>query len=237
MAEGAVFAPRPAPNHKETTMKLFKTLAAAGLAAVFAAAPVQAALTSNMGDIASPNTVTFDEFLGLLGAGPTQVGATIGQDVVFTSSLPSTLGAYIAELGSNGMWGAGKVFAATGTPDDLVPGFGLLHYTFTGKVTSGAGAFLNSFDGGPILMIAYGVGTTILEAHVVTASTPAGFNEGAFFGIVRPGTDIRAIAFGGTGLVMDDLTFATPVPEPETYALLLAGLGLVGWAARRRSRA
>ena len=27
---------------------------------------------------------------------------------------------------------------------------------------------------------------------------------------------------------------ATPVPEPETYALMLAGLGVVGWAARRR---
>lgn len=28
---------------------------------------------------------------------------------------------------------------------------------------------------------------------------------------------------------------ATPVPEPETYLLLLAGLGLVGFAARRRA--
>ena len=26
----------------------------------------------------------------------------------------------------------------------------------------------------------------------------------------------------------------TAVPEPETYALLLAGLGLLGFAARRR---
>ena len=32
------------------------------------------------------------------------------------------------------------------------------------------------------------------------------------------------------------ITPAAPVPEPETYALMLAGLGLVGWAARRRAR-
>jgi len=29
-------------------------------------------------------------------------------------------------------------------------------------------------------------------------------------------------------------TTAAPVPEPETYALLLAGLGLLGWRARQR---
>jgi len=28
--------------------------------------------------------------------------------------------------------------------------------------------------------------------------------------------------------------FEAPVPEPETYALMLAGLGLVGWAVRRK---
>ena len=28
-----------------------------------------------------------------------------------------------------------------------------------------------------------------------------------------------------------------PIPEPETYALMLAGLGVVGWAARRRRAA
>lgn len=30
---------------------------------------------------------------------------------------------------------------------------------------------------------------------------------------------------------------AAPVPEPETYALLVAGLGLVGWQVRRRNKA
>jgi hypothetical protein len=30
---------------------------------------------------------------------------------------------------------------------------------------------------------------------------------------------------------------ALPVPEPESFAMLLAGLGLMGTIARRRSRA
>lgn len=41
-----------------------------------------------------------------------------------------------------------------------------------------------------------------------------------------------------TTMGLFDVTTATtpppPVPEPETYAMLLAGLGLLGWTARRR---
>jgi hypothetical protein len=45
---------------------------------------------------------------------------------------------------------------------------------------------------------------------------------------------------GPLGLKVDDLTITTVaqlVPEPESYALMLAGLGVVGFLARRRSRA
>jgi len=39
----------------------------------------------------------------------------------------------------------------------------------------------------------------------------------------------------GSSYAMDDISYrlADPVPEPETYAMLLAGLGLIGFAARR----
>jgi len=37
----------------------------------------------------------------------------------------------------------------------------------------------------------------------------------------------------GAGFAYDHFVFA-PVPEPETYAMLLAGLGLLGFVARRR---
>lgn len=36
--------------------------------------------------------------------------------------------------------------------------------------------------------------------------------------------------------VPDDTPVSTPVPEADTWAMLLAGLGLTGWAARRRLR-
>ena len=62
-------------------------------------------------------------------------------------------------------------------------------------------------------------GSTISDMQLNIA-TPVS-STGGFFAVFQTST-----------LVVDGMTAA--VPEPETYAMLLAGLGLVGFAARRK---
>jgi hypothetical protein len=58
--------------------------------------------------------------------------------------------------------------------------------------------------------------------------------------VAGPGTDVYKLTVKG-GLIpghnlgsYSGTLNVSPVPEPETYAMLLAGLGLVGFMVRRR---
>ncbi len=60
-----------------------------------------------------------------------------------------------------------------------------------------------------------------------------------FTGLAAGDYSLAWTAFKGAGAiagVVNVAGFAAPVPEPETYAMLLAGLGMMGLIARRRSR-
>ncbi|MBP6900073.1 MAG: PEP-CTERM sorting domain-containing protein [Burkholderiaceae bacterium] len=210
-------------------------IAAAALAAA-AALPAQALLVTDAAAIAGPQLlVDFENFDGLLSSGPVEVSPGI----VFTGDSQAELGASNRVLYDNGLWGVGNLFAAGGTAGEL-------RFTFSGGLSAGAGAFVNhaAFDAlvdlygaAPISIevSVYGENNQIIETHAYTVDTDAyGYNEGQFLGITRAQADIRSISFKGVGVVVDNLTVTTPVPEPESYALMAAGLGVLGFLARRR---
>jgi hypothetical protein len=208
-------------------MKMTWIAAAALIAAVL---PAQATLVNNPGALPGPTAaIDFQGFDGLLTTGPEPVAP----GVTFTGDAGSELGAFIRDLGENGLWGAGNRFAATAF-------IGELRFSFNGLLTQGAGALVNHFadvSGLPFAVVvsAYGADSQIIESYTVTVDTPFdSYNQGLFLGITRPTADIAALSFKGVGLVVDDFTYTAPIPEPGALALMLAGLGTVSFVARRR---
>jgi hypothetical protein len=201
--------------------------ALAGVGLAFGAGASHALLWT--APVPTPSTVvTFDDFDGLVTSGP----EVVAPGVTFSGSS-STLGAFVADVGANGIWGAGKVFAGLGSFFEPVSA-GTMLFNFGSVAT--AGAFVNVFaPDGQVTITAFGAGGVTLESYQVTIDTPNGENAGLFLGIGRSSADIMGLSFAGTGVVLDDLSLSTAVvPLPPAALLLAGGLVAMGWAGRRK---
>lgn len=67
----------------------------------------------------------------------------------------------------------------------------------------------------------------------------AEYDKISFFGVQTKGSGAFTLNLFGqadTGALYSGNVTVTAVPEPETYTLLLGGMGAMGWVARRRKR-
>jgi len=196
--------------------------------------PAHAAVVNNGNFGPLTGVITFDDFGGYVTAIPESVavGSVGALNVAYQSGFDSVIGANNADLQSNGFWGLASPFLF----GDFTHGqANLLSFSITGGGARGIGAFFNAVNAGPIFLAAWN-GNTLLETHVFNVVTPStSYDEGAFRGFFREAGDINKFTVIGSGVAMDNLTLA-PVPEPGTYAMLLAGLALLGSIVSRRRK-
>lgn len=208
-------------------MKHTLALIAAAAALATSAAHAAPVFVSNTKVVPDAQIADFEGFDGLITGGP----VSVAPGVTFTGDNDSVVGAFIAELGANGLWGIDNKFVASTNP-------GTLTFTFDGTTRAVVGLvnhYAEFFGTGSVTVSAFGVSNNLLESFSHTLiSGPDSLNEGFYLGFVRATADIRSISFSGNAVVVDNLTFTTPVPEPTSLALAVAGLAAVGLVARRR---
>lgn len=169
---------------------------------------------------------------------PNDNSFSAGPGITWTAEINNSVFGYNGGYGfqTNGNWGTGLSMIGTNSRDTSMT------LSFDTAV-SGVGAFLNwsRFSDGtpdgdlPIIPI-YDAAHTLLESYTLTFATGGGNNSGDFHGFLRGTADIASITFDGgfIGAANLEVVTAPAIPEPSTYALMIAGLGVVGFIARRR---
>ena len=231
------------------SMKLTARLGALAAALILAGTVNAAGIVSATATfVPSTELITFDGYDGLSYdpvTYPLGLYLDADGDVKFSSTATAIVGANNQDLVGNGLWGARFDPTPTGSGNFLSAVTPVLFNFGADGPQAQVGAFFNLSqpESGPksnlLTLTAYDKNMVALESFSYVVNTPiSGYNEGTFLGFARTSADIHNFGVSvtdGASLAMDDLHLTmAPVPEPETFAMMLAGLLAVGAAVRRR---
>ena len=159
------------------------------------------------------------------------LGYSFADGSLYTAAVPSVTAAPVGSTGA--FWSVGNYPSTQVGPGEL---------TFSGTGALYVGFLWGSVDS--YNTVTFWSGVTQLGSYTGSyALNPANGNQSA-------SGQVYFNAFSTSGQAITRITFASPlqnafetdnfavtaVPEPETYAMLLAGLGLMGTIVRRRNK-
>lgn len=181
-----------------------------------------------------------DDYLATLSSLNVTGPLNLGSGVTLVSTPFTEIGANVRDLVDNGAW---TVVGNTNRDGYfLASSFflnnGSMNFVFNTPMQQ-VGVFANQFQAfgttnNSLQVLAYDINGNVLETFTSNIDTAFdSYDEGRFLGFTRASADIYGFGLSNGTFVVDNLTISA-VPEPETYAMFLAGLGLLGAASRRR---
>lgn len=216
-------------------------LAAAALSAAGHASATVQTYTVNSNVIANARGATagldfakFDTSLGTLQSVQIELLSNFGTTVKAENTSRSAAATIVANAGSV------LTFTVTGVTQTLTSA---ASHTFNATIFDGSNDYAGTSGGvytfaSPYSSSASYTDSTVLALFSGTGNLHAGLSgtsNSLITGITGNTRSLVLPSFDAAAKVT--YTYAPPVPEPETYALLLAGLGMVGAIARRRKSA
>lgn len=177
---------------------------------------------------------------------------SVGSDTVNVGYSATGAHAFVTTGVGTNYWASGTPYT-NNTVDNAPPASdiialsegGIVTITFSQTVIDPYIALVswngNTVDFGvPIEIDSFGPGHWGNGIPVLNASGTGFFGSGEVHGVIRLPGSFDSITFSHTSEGWHGFTVGVagiaPVPEPETYAMLLVGLGLLGFAARRRQQ-